>query len=115
MEIPAFSSAANLANLPVEKIADHSALSERAKVAELSRQFEAVLLRQILGEAQKTIFPSDANPQSFGGQIYRDMLTEQLADSISQSGDFGLARSLEIQLGRQLRVEPVPPDDLDVL
>ena len=36
------------------------------------------------------------------------MINNQLADSISRSGAFGLARSLQGQLGRQ--VLPTPPD-----
>jgi Rod binding domain-containing protein len=113
MNVSALPSGIGPAHAPLEKLAANPRLSEQAKVAELSRQFEAMLLRQILGEAQKTLFPSEANPQSFSGQIYRDLLTEQLAESISQSGDFGLSRSLETQLGRQLRVEPLPQDDRD--
>jgi Rod binding domain-containing protein len=34
--------------------------------------------------------------------IYSDMITNQLADSISHSGSFGLAKSLEAQLVHQV-------------
>lgn len=110
MELSPLQTRIDPASLPPERLADHPQLSEQAKVAELSRQFEAVLLRQILGSAQKTMFPSSANPQSFGGEVYRDMIVQNLADGISQSGDFGLATSLQTQLGRQLRVPPTEPD-----
>ncbi len=72
----------------------------------MSRQFEAVLLRQILASAQKTIFASSMNPQSVSTGIYQDLITNQLADNISHSGAFGLARSLEKQLRHELRTEP---------
>lgn len=81
-----------------EKIADNRALSERQKIAEASRQFEAVLLRQILGEARKPVFESKLTSKSAVNAIYDDMVTAQLADSISQSGEFGLARTLAVQL-----------------
>jgi Rod binding domain-containing protein len=34
--------------------------------------------------------------------IYSDMINNQMADSISRSGTFGLARSLQGQLGHQV-------------
>jgi Rod binding domain-containing protein len=87
--------------LPLEKLAANKSLSEAEKVGEVSRQFESVLLRQILGQARKTIFNSKMNQDSMTSGIYQDMVTSQLADSISRSGSFGLARSLESQLARQ--------------
>jgi Rod binding domain-containing protein len=77
-------------------------------VAEVSRQFESVLLRQILGAARKTIFRSKFNEDSMASGIYQDMTTSQLADAISRNGSFGLARSLEAQLIRQNGVRPSP-------
>jgi flagellar protein FlgJ len=87
--------------LPIEKLAGNKSLSETEKVSEVSRQFESVLLRQILGQARKTTFNSKFNPDSMTSGIYQDMVTNQLAESISRSGSFGLARSLEAQLVRQ--------------
>jgi len=84
-------------------------LSEAQKVAEASRQFEAVLLRQILGQARHTVFKSKLSPESTTSGIYQDMVTNQLAESISRSGSFGLARSLESQLLRQ----SLPPTKTD--
>jgi Rod binding domain-containing protein len=92
---------ATATDLPLEKLAGNPALSEQEKVAEVSRQFEAVLLRQILGAARKTIFKSKFSEDSMASGIYQDMTTSQLADAISRSGGFGLARSLEAQLIRQ--------------
>jgi Rod binding domain-containing protein len=106
MEIPAPHSllplAVNAGDLPLERLATNPHVAEREKIAELSRQFEAVLLRQILREAQKTVIKSDLSDDSVAGEIYRDMVTTQLAESISRSGAFGLAKSLERELSRQL-------------
>jgi Rod binding domain-containing protein len=93
------------ADMPLERLAASSQISDKAKVAEVSRQFEAILLRQILSEAQKTVFKSKANPQNSTTGIYKDMITNQMADKISQSGAFGLARSLSQQLGHELKAE----------
>jgi len=88
-------------DLPIEKLAGNKSLSEAEKVSEVSRQFESVLLRQILGEGRKTVFSSKFNQNSMTSGIYQDMVTNQLAESISRSGSFGLARSLEAQLIHQ--------------
>ena len=64
------------------------------KVREASRQFEAVLLRQIIGEARKTVVSSTANSQSSSAKIYDDMINNQMADSISRSGAFQASRKV---------------------
>ena len=89
--------------LPLECLANNPTLSEAEKVAEVSRQFEALLLRQILNDAYKTKFASSWNPPSVAKDIYQDMITTQLADSISQSGKFGLASGFQRQLTRPVR------------
>jgi len=102
MKILANTSHINPAELPLDRLATNSQLSSDEKVGELSRQFEAVLLRQILGEAQKTVFHSKYTDESTAGAVYRDMITNQLADDISKSGTFGLGQNLKTQLTHQL-------------
>lgn len=108
MEISALQRNVRAADIQLENLAGNTKLSEPAKVGEVARQFEAVLLRQILGDAQKKLFASTMNPESVSGGIYQDMITNQLADSISRSGTFGLARSLETQLQREFKPQPGP-------
>lgn len=88
--------------VPLENLAANKLISDKDKTTEVSRQFEAVLLRQILQEAQKPVFKSAILTNSVGNDVYQDMITNQLADNISKSGTFGLAHSLEKQLTRQL-------------
>jgi Rod binding domain-containing protein len=90
-------------DVPIEQLAHNRALTEQQKVGEVARQFEALLLRQILQETQKTVIPSKYADNSTTAGIYHDMVTNQLADSISKSGTLGLAQSLERQLTRQLK------------
>ncbi len=94
------------ADLPLERLAANANLTEQDKVTEVSRQFEALLLRQILQEAQQPVFQSSLTSNSTATGIYRDLVTEQLANSISKSGSFGLAKTLDSQLNRQLRPRP---------
>ena len=91
MEVSALNRPVQAADLPLEKLAGNPQLSEKEKVAEVSRQFEAVLLRQILTSAQKPHFRSTYSNDSMAGGIYRDLVTAQLADGISKSGALGFA------------------------
>jgi Rod binding domain-containing protein len=103
MEITPFQRHIKATQLPLEKLAGNSNLTQAEKLGEISRQFEAVLLRQILSEAQKPVFQSKAAGSSVSGDVYRDLVTTQLADQISRSGSIGLARGLESQLQHQLK------------
>ena len=92
---------ARLSDIPLERLAGADA-PESDKVRELSRQFEAVLVRQILTEARKPVFNSKFTDNSAAGQIYQGMMNDKLADSISSSGMLGLGRSMEKQLVHQV-------------
>ena len=87
--------------LPLEALAGNTKLSDEEKVGEVSRQFEAVLLRQIFQDIRKPVLAPKESDATVNG-IYSDMINNQLADSISRSGTFGLARSLQGQLSRQV-------------
>lgn len=90
-------------DLPLEKLAMNSNISDADKVGQACRQFEAVFLRQILQEARKTVISSSsADHDSVVSGIYGDMVNNQLADSISRSGTFGLAKSLQAQMVHQV-------------
>ena len=94
------------AQIPLEKLDSNPHLSEAEKIAEVSRQFEAVLLLQILSQARKTVFNSEFNTDSTTKGIYQDMINYQLAESISRTGTLGLARGLEEQFARQTSARP---------
>lgn len=102
MDIPAIQPHVNAADIPLEQLEGNSQLTEPQKVEELGRQFEAVLVRQILAEAQKTMFKSKYTDDSTTSSIYRDMTAQQLADQISRSGALGLGRTLSKELTKQL-------------
>ncbi|MGO8697718.1 MAG: hypothetical protein ACLQVY_08380 [Limisphaerales bacterium] len=87
--------------LSLESLAGNSKLSDEEKVGEVSRQFEAVLLRQILQDIRKPVLATTESDSTVNG-IYSDMINNQLADSISRSGTFGLARGLQGQLSHQV-------------
>jgi len=87
--------------LPLESLAANANISDTDKVAEVSRQFESVLLRQILQDIRKPLLArAEGDPTTTG--IYNDMINNQMADSISRAGGFGLAKSLAAQLSHQV-------------
>src|SRR5215218_1104382 len=101
MEISSLNRNVTAANLSLEKLAGSTNISEKEKIAEATRQFESVLLKQILAQGQKPLFQSKlAGGQSSNG-IYQDMVTQQLADRISRTGSFGFAKELQTQLDHE--------------
>jgi Rod binding domain-containing protein len=104
MAIPSINNAhakVNPTDIPLEKLADSKALTEQQKTSEMTRQFEAVLLRQILNDAQKPAFKSKYASAGVSSAIYQDLMVNQLADKISSSRTVGLAQELETQVSRQ--------------
>lgn len=89
---------ASAAHLAVERLAHSDHLTQQEKIREISRQFESILLRQFLSEAQKPMFGTES--EMSGGQkaVYQDMVVNVLSDTISQSGKFGLAQVFEREL-----------------
>jgi len=83
-----------------ERLANNPKLTEQQKIGEASRQFEAILLKQILESSQKTVIKSKLTEDSTASGIYHDMITTQLSDAISKSGAFGLSKTFEHQLDR---------------
>ena len=73
--------------------------SDREKLAGVAKQFEAILVRQMLASARKAGFGDSL----FGGQAmetFTTMQDEQFADMAAKAGSFGLAAQIEAQLSR---------------
>ena len=82
--------------------------SDLEKLKAVSKQFEAVFLRQILSSARQSklgddIMGSDATDQ------FRDMQDSRLADNMADKGVFGVADLLVKQF--QARVSSTKPAD----
>lgn len=65
--------------------------------AQAARMLEAYFLRRVLAEVRES---SDGGllQQGFGGQVFREMFDEALADRMADSGGVGLAKVVEEQL-----------------
>jgi Rod binding domain-containing protein len=98
-------------NMPLDKLAHSSSVSPEDKVKEVSRQFESILLRQILTDAQKPLLNTSLGKSGASGAMYQDLMTSQLADQISGQGGLGLSHVLQAQLGRELGVNHSQTED----
>ena len=95
----------NAADIAPESLAGNQHLTQSQKISEASRQFEAMLLRQILSETQKPVIQSEFTDNSTAAGIYQDLITNQLSDSLSKSDAIGLAKTFEQQLNRKPEAE----------
>jgi flagellar protein FlgJ len=62
--------------------------------------FEAIFLRQLLTTAQPENAATGLFAPEAGGSVLQDLRTTALADSLAQSGGFGIAGSLYESLSR---------------
>jgi Rod binding domain-containing protein len=100
MNIGAISSNPSAADVAPESLVGNQSLNQHQKIAEASRQFESILLRQIIGEAEKPMIKSEFTDNSTAAGIYQDFITNQLSDSLSKSGAIGFAKVFERQLDK---------------
>ena len=99
MELQRLERSVQASDLPLERLANSDRVSKQEKIGEAARQFESVLLRQILSQAQKPLFKNALFPSGgTANAIYQDMVTQQLADRISEGGTFGFATVLKREL-----------------
>jgi Rod binding domain-containing protein len=73
-------------------------LTQQQKIHEASRQFESIMLQQILSEMQKPVITSEFTDDSTASDIYQGYITNALAESMSKSSSFGFAKIFEQQL-----------------
>jgi len=64
---------------------------------EVARQFEAILVRQMLSESMKSMLEHGKD-----GQVYGYYISEAMADGITKGGGLGLRSILEAQLRQQV-------------
>lgn len=69
------------------------AAADRKKVAQ---QFEAILVRQLLGKTMSSMLSS--GDHSTAGTVYGDMITDSLAQQLTAGPGLGLGRMIEKQL-----------------
>lgn len=74
---------------------------EKNELVNATRQFEAVFLRQFLGDALKPLLHATPGANGPGAGIYQYMMTDVIANSLTQDEHFGMASLLQMQLSEQ--------------
>lgn len=106
LPIPSLEPRVQASELPLEMLARNEHVAEQDKAKEVARQFEAVLLRQILQSAHKTGLEGlTGGEESATKDVYFDMMNYHLADTISRGGGLGLGSALEAQLTREVTAD----------
>lgn len=76
------------------------------EVKETTQQFEAIFLRQFIGQALKPLLHDTLGSQVAGAGIYQQMVTDTIAEKLAQGGEFGFSSMLQSQL-----IEKAPGSD----
>ncbi len=78
--------------------------TDREKLSQAAKQFEAIFVRQMLASARATDFGGKG---VFGemDQTFVQMRDDRFAEIASQTGALGLAKQIETHLAAQLRPE----------
>ena len=72
--------------------------SQRESAVNAAQQFEAILVRQLLGDAMKPMLGSGVNAaQAPGSDVYQYLVTDVVAQSVAQGGGLGIAKMLMTQ------------------
>ena len=72
--------------------------SKQDEVISVARKFEALMLHSMLKSMRATIIESELTGSN-GQDMYRDMMDQEIAKNISESGGFGIQAVLARQLG----------------
>ena len=79
------------------------------KIKQAGVQFEAIMLRQFLGDALKPSIQGEVE-ESSGSDTYRYFITDTLSQSLAQRGVFGIGEQISKQLlAREERIKA--PED----
>jgi Rod binding domain-containing protein len=77
--------------------------AQKQKLTEATKQFEAVLIRQMLTSLERTTQLSSSSKGALGGSsAYSSMMVDALSDAIAQAGGLGLAKTLDGMLAERV-------------
>lgn len=82
--------------------------SKADKVERAGKQFEAILIRQFLGDALKPSIAGAVEEDQAGGDTYRYFITDILSQNLAQKGVFGLGTALAKQIEAQDKTLATP-------
>lgn len=83
---------------PYQEMRRMKNLSQAEQMKRAATGFETVLVKQFLTESFKTTTEGCFGGNIPGGDIYKSMMVDTLADSIEKGGGMGLSNVLQVQL-----------------
>lgn len=98
MQIPPVSSAAHSTQVHDLAALKRGNLSPEEQRTAVAGQFEAILMRQFLQESIGSMMGGDKSGGGGGGGVYSYMLTDTLADKLTQGRGMGIAPMIAKQL-----------------
>ena len=96
MNVPSINAHSPEAGEPTPAAGKASA-QDTKKIEESAKQFEAMIIRQVLGDTFKPS-PTAKGAAMPGSDIYQSFMTDTMANSISQNGSLGISHLLQSQL-----------------
>lgn len=82
--------------------------AERAKVAELSQQFEAMLMLQMVQQMRKSLLDESEQTEGFGGATMQETVDSEFSGFLARSGGVGLGDFMTRTLDARLAAAAVP-------
>lgn len=72
------------------------------KIRKVAQEFEAVFLAQMLAPMFENVGNNDLFGEEYANGVYKSMMVDQYANSISKAGGIGIARRIEAQLSQKI-------------
>jgi murein DD-endopeptidase MepM/ murein hydrolase activator NlpD len=82
--------------------------AERAKVAELSQQFEAMLMLQMVQQMRKSLLDETEQGEGFGGSTMQETFDSEFSRYLAQSGGVGLGAFMSRTLDERTTAAAAP-------
>ena len=87
--------------LEIKRLASNDSLSDSDKVSELAVRFQSILVKEIMNAVYKPLLGDGLIPSEGVNKFYKDMVLDQLTETISRSGDLSLASLMESEFGSE--------------
>jgi flagellar protein FlgJ len=105
MSLPDIAITGALSAVRDKQKADHD--KQEARVTKATQDFEAIFIGMMLKQMRKSM--AGENPlfgKSSESKLYQDMMDDKLAETMSRTGTFGLARAMKASIDRGLPSDP---------
>lgn len=76
--------------------------SQQQKIEQAGVQFEAIMIRQFLGDALKPSIKGSIDEEGSGNDTYRYFVTDTLAQSLAKEGVFGIGKQITAQMTQKM-------------